>query len=128
MQLSYRGIAHEKQPLAMEFYEREVAGKYGGCDWHYHYPRHIAQVQATTYKKYRGVPYNSPTMAKTAMPKDCPIDFRRPSKVFTDETQKIHLENLRRNLERRLQVAKANNNLHLVNLLEKEFNQLALID
>jgi hypothetical protein len=45
---------------------------------------------------------------------------------FMDETNKIHLDNMRRNLERRLQVAKSIGDSHLVNLLQEESKQLAM--
>ena len=41
------------------------------------------------------------------------------------ETQKQHLENLRTNLERRLQVAKSQGNTQLVNILQNEYKQLS---
>jgi hypothetical protein len=43
-----------------------------------------------------------------------------------EQTQKIHLDNLRRNLERRLQAAKANGNDYLIDLLEAESKHLEM--
>jgi hypothetical protein len=45
--------------------------------------------------------------------------------VSNEIVKNIHLENLRQNLEKRLQVAKIKGDDRLVNLLEKEFQQLA---
>lgn len=127
MRLSYRGVNYEKQTSGIECQEGEVGGKYRGCEWHYHYPRPMPTIETkTSYRKHREIACKSPSLvAKAAvesLPRFCPIDFRKPTAVFTDEIQKIHLENLRRNLERRLQIAKANNNHDLIRLLEKEFS------
>ena len=129
MQLSYRGIPYEKKSSVIDCYEGEVGGKYRGCDWHFHYARPIPQLQTKTYRQYKNTVYiSNPRAISTmeAIPRSSPIEVRKPTKVFIDETRKIHLESIRRNLERRLQVARANNNNYLIDLLEKEFNQLGI--
>jgi hypothetical protein len=51
----------------------------------------------------------------------------KPPVVIPDETlSTIHLNNIRRRLERRLQIAQDNGDETLVNLLEKESQDLAL--
>ena len=42
-----------------------------------------------------------------------------------EELHDIHLSNIRHNLEHRLQVAREKGDLHLIRLLEAEFEQIA---
>lgn len=132
MKLTYRGIDYERPPCNLEVTEGEVTGKYRGQDWRYHYPRHMLELQPKANLKYRAVPY-----------KTCPVSHRPVAKIELqrqqlqrnfrqvqshtgiNEATKVHLDNIRRNLERRLQVAKASGNQNLIQMLEKESKDLA---
>lgn len=135
MRLSYRGVNYEKEQPTLEMNEGEIGGKYRGRDWNYRYPRHIPQLQPKYYRQYRGIAYSTlpiPAEGEIISPQwnatgvYCPVPVQKPEAVVTSEFSKTHLDNIRRNLERRLQVAKANGNESLIDLLEKEFRQLAL--
>ncbi|NES80105.1 MAG: hypothetical protein F6K10_00490, partial [Moorea sp. SIO2B7] len=56
----------------------------------------------------------------------CRLSSRKQSNVVAENAKKIHLDNIRRNLERRLQIAKDKGDENLVNLLKQEEKQLAL--
>ena len=134
MKLSYRGISYESEPLVFETIESDIGGKYRGQTWKERYPRHIPQLKPKSIK-YRGVAYSTLPLPKTCrIPKFQEeeivplslVDLSKPDKVIAQETARIHLENMRRNLERRLEVAEANEDKNLVNLLERESLQLTL--
>ncbi|MGK7875768.1 MAG: DUF4278 domain-containing protein [Xenococcaceae cyanobacterium] len=135
MKLSYRGVSYEDELSILEANEGEIGGKYRGQNWRYRYPKHIPHLEPKLYMQYRGVPYSTHPIPKTegtpipqskATRNFCTVPIRKQCKVVAQETAKIHLENICRNLERRLQVAKASGDENLVNLLENESKQLAL--
>ncbi|MGH2414712.1 MAG: DUF4278 domain-containing protein, partial [Microcystaceae cyanobacterium] len=135
MKLSYRGVSHEVELSLLEMNEGEVGGKYRGQNWRYHYPRHIPQLQTKSYRQYRGVVYNNRLISDTEIPSisnskiskaTCAVPVKKTGAVFGNEITKTHLENIRRNLEYRLQIAKASGDKNLINLLEEESQQLTL--
>ena len=92
------------------------------------YPRHINQRVSFNHRNYGAI-----FRSNVAIPKTCSIsNLNSCDKALTilqyqlkDETvKKAHLENVKRNLERRLQAAKAKGNNHLINLLQQEFQAL----
>lgn len=135
MKLSYRGVSYEKDSSILDIIEGDIGGKYRGNDWKYHYPRHIPQQQPKLYRQYRGVSYStrpltsgeSPPMADTSTTAtSCAVSLKYPRKIVTNYASQTHLDNIRRNLERRLQVAKAKGDESLIELLEQESQQLTL--
>ena len=135
MKLSYRGVDYEDEPLTLEVNEGEIGGKYRGQNWRYRYPRHIPHLQPKLHLQYRGVACSTRPISKTegnTVPRRevtatfCPVPIGKQGKGVADEVAKMHWENIRQNLERRLQIAKASGDETLVNLLEKESEQLAL--
>lgn len=135
MKLSYRGINYEKELPILEMNDGEIGGKYRGQNWRERYPRHIPQLQPKLYRQYRGVAYSTRPIAKAgevfipqwyASEDSCSVSMQKPAKIVANQISKTHLENIRQNLERRLQVAKANGDENLIDLLEKEFQQLVL--
>lgn len=89
-------------------------------------PRHIPQAKPLT------VPGTKPAApAEPYSPEDnlnlCPtLNFYQRANPESEEWNRLHLENLRQNLERRLQAAKEAGNAPLVKTLEQEFQELAL--
>ncbi len=90
-------------------------------------PRHIPQAKPLT------VPGIKPAIAvvEPYSPKDnlnlCPtLNFYQKANPESQEWNRLHLENLRQNLERRLQAAKEAGNDSLVKTLEQEFQELML--
>jgi hypothetical protein len=127
MKLSYRGVHYEQDPLTLAVNEGEIGGKYRGQDWKRHQPRHIPQLQPKLYRQYRGIAYSSsfhldiePSIAACSMPRP------QPTIVTTDEVSQVHLETIRRRLERRLEIALARGDNELVRLLKEESQALNL--
>lgn len=130
MKLLYRGNSYEQSETScLEVRETEIAGKYRGHNWQHKLPKHIPQHQPKMYLQYRGVAYSTSSGLKVSseLSKCSYVSVENKyAKLVTNNTEEIHLENLRRNLERRLEVAKANNNYDLIEMLEKECQQLKL--
>jgi hypothetical protein len=130
MKLSYRGNNYASEAIShLEVRETAITGKYRGHHWRYKLPQHIPQLQPKIYLQYRGIAYSTcPNMAISGEGDKCtcvPLNQKCP-KLVVQNTEQVHLENLRRNLERRLDIAKAKGNYNLVEMLEKESQQLAL--
>ena len=137
MRLTYRGVSYDREPLSLEVTEGEIGGQYRGQAWRQHYPRHIPNLKTKPkILQYRGVIYQTQTTVVPGPRIACHIEtLHRPGTGGTqlkpipqeriEQAQQVHLENLRRNLERRLQVAKAKGNETLVRQLEDESRQLA---
>lgn len=135
MRLTYRGIQYDSESIPLEVKEGEIAGKYRGQPWHYHYPRHIPQLKPKLLLNYRGVSYTKRPVVRYAHCSDISIpavttngELPTPQ-YFASKTQDIedaHVKNMRRNLERRLSVAKQNGDEELVSILEKEYQQLTV--
>ncbi|HBB33372.1 MAG TPA: hypothetical protein DDZ80_21875 [Cyanobacteria bacterium UBA8803] len=135
MKLSYRSVKYEARPSVLEVTEGEIGGTYRGQQWRFHYPRHIPEPLPVHDLKWRGVAYRTGQATLTE-----PIQVAQAVAIaatkltFTggshtkvvDETANIHLKNIQRSLEHRLQVAKAKGDENLVRLLEKESEQMAL--
>jgi hypothetical protein len=127
MQLSYRGIPYQKTSLILEMTEGEIGGKYRGREFTYKYPKHIPQIKPQLDLQYFGVAYSKiatpiekpELVVNHATHNICPVSIRKQIKINDNFTQ-IHLENIKSNLERRIQVAKAKGDESLVNLLEQE--------
>ncbi len=138
MKLRYRGVTYEREPSTLEVIEGEVGGKYRGENWHHSYPRHMTHLRNKPSMEYRGVAYSSishgvqsNTIATSSVEeKACCCSVYLPKQpVFTviNEAAKIHWENIRRSLGRRLEVAEASGNKNLVSLLEQESKQLVFV-
>ncbi len=119
MKLSYRGVAYEYEPPAIDMVEGEIGGKYRGQAWRVSYPRHIPVPQPALDLKYRGVAYSTYTKAQ-----DCAIAQASNPRQVSPELVETHLTHLRRRLEHRLQVAKTSGDQRLVRMLEAESKQL----
>ena len=124
MKLSYRGVNYDEAPSTLEVTEGEIGGMYRGRNWRYQYPRHIATPLPIPNLKYRGVPYGSgqpiaTTSAKTGI-------IRNERQQVLDEWTNLHLQNIRRSLEHPLQVAKANGDQNLIQLLEAYSKHMVL--
>ncbi|MEC4891947.1 MAG: DUF4278 domain-containing protein [Oscillatoria sp. PMC 1051.18] len=135
MRFSYRGVGYDRQSLNLEVIEGEVAGKYRGQEIRYKYPRHIPELQPKIYLQYRGVAYSkrpvvkcqsSPLAQTNSTANPCAFLNNQVNSGISEEAGQIHLDNIRRSLERRMEVAKASGNEGLVRLLEQESKQLSI--
>lgn len=141
MKLSYRGVSYDYDPPTLEVTEGEILGKYRGQIWRKHTGQN-APLQPIVELKYRGVSYYTdrfggvntalkpqPKVATSeVVPTAQPIQAvatptaQRRSK---QEWLQTHRNNLRQNLEHRLQVAKERGDQALVSQLENELQYIA---
>ena len=125
MKLSYRGMKYDNASSFLEVTEGDIGGTYRGQTWRSHYVRHIPEPAPVHDLRYRGVAYRT-GQAAVAMPtaagarRTLPVSHRREREKELDEVSRMHLSNIRRSLERRMQVAKAQGDEKLVRLLEQE--------
>ena len=149
MNLIYRGDSYEYNPSSLEVREVDALRRYRSAQ------RCKTLVESNYPLIYRGATYTTAQIAQafTSTPVSSSpqlltyrgvqylknangiVDFARPAKASLApkaitpaflEASTVHHENLRRNLERRLEVAKGQGNENLVNQLEAESRQLAL--
>lgn len=125
MRLSYRGVKYENTSPLLEVREGEIGGTYRGQTWRTHYVRHMPEPQPVHDLQYRGVAYRTgqPAIAMpTAVSSRSTLQakHKRKREHELDEVTKIHLTNIRRSLERRMQVAKERGDEKLVRMLEQE--------
>lgn len=137
MKLTYRGVAYEHVPTSLEVTEGNILGKYRGqvtrrrCV--------VSEIERPESESmllhYRGGLY--PTMQAVlpvslrerrvnhqAPAPSCPVKLPQLSKLMSQDVRQVHIENMRRSLERRIQSAQARGDQHLVNLLRQESNNL----
>jgi Domain of unknown function (DUF4278) len=128
MTLAYRGTKYERDFPPLEMTTGDIGGKYRGQDWKHLYPRHMLQLQPKLHRQYRGVSYSTrPHLTVETAPRTCPLPVLKPQVIAQDDSlSTTHLNNLRRRLERRLQIAQDNGDETLVSLLKKESQDLAL--
>lgn len=138
MRLTYRGINYKPEMMPLEAKEGEVAGKYRGKPWHYHYPRHMPPLNPKLWLQYRGVPYSKHPVVHTSFLPELPIpavtaNGELPSPPYfasqnqgMEEAEQAHLESIRQNLQHRLSVAREKGNEQLVSMLEKEYQELTM--
>jgi hypothetical protein len=150
MRLIYRGVNYDYNPLSLESRESDVLrrsqGAYERCKTlrEANYPLTYRGVQYTTSQvaealaevpvlrssqlmTYRGQQYiKHPSGAVESVVADKPVTVPNTTAGLFREIGRVHQENLRRNLEHRLEIAKQRGDQSLVNLLEAESKQLAL--
>lgn len=136
MRLIYRGVSYESQPLSLEVTEGEVGGVYRGETWKHKYPRHLPDLKPNSRTlQYRGAQYqpHQALLAETRI--GCGLQTTSQPEgqwlaavppVLREEVEQTHLNNLRRHLLYRLQIAKQKGNEVLVRQLEEESRQLAM--
>lgn len=141
MKLTYRGVSYEHNPAMLEVNEGEIGGKYRGTSWKHHYPRHIPVPQPKIDLKYRGVAYctGDPVDVEAALLRKNYAQATSQALNVTNEVElhhnsrqqvlvelnQAHLNNVRRSLEHRLQVAREQGDRDLIRLLEAEVEQIA---
>ena len=129
MKLVYRGVHYERPPAELDVTEGEIGGKYHGQYWRYQYPRHVPQLRSKTHLNYRGIRYSTAPTVETRSPRERALAAatqRQQPAAAVEATSQAYWEALRRNWERRWQVAQASGDDRLVRMLERESEQLAL--
>ncbi|NEP02058.1 MAG: DUF4278 domain-containing protein [Symploca sp. SIO2E9] len=124
MKLTYRGVKYEAETSNLVVGQGKIGGKYRGQNWRVHYPLEVPKPEPMYDLKYRGVPYCTGQGSIVEQPKSVakPVAAprRKQREKVLDQIKIAHLANIRRTLERRMQVAKARGDQQLVRLLEAE--------
>ncbi|WP_231937559.1 DUF4278 domain-containing protein [Geminocystis sp. NIES-3709] len=129
--MKYRSNQYQSETSLLEMKESDIIGKYRGCQWNYKLPRHIPQLRPKLGLNYRGVSYSTcpnalPIMSGENLVTTIENYSNTSSKVYHYKLEDVHLQNLRRNLERRMKVAEENHNDYLLQMLRKESQELAM--
>ncbi|WP_017295291.1 DUF4278 domain-containing protein [Geminocystis herdmanii] len=135
MKMKYRGNQYKSETSLLEMKEGDIIGKYRGCNVYGKLPRHIPQLRPKLGLSYRGVSYSTcpnatplfyPQETSSIVKQHCAIAPHStiPSAISHQKLEEVHLENLRRNLERRMLIAEATQNDYLLEMLRKESQQL----
>ena len=133
MKLTYRGTSYESDIPKIDVTEGEVAGKYRGQSWKYHYPRHIPVPGPPRQLKYRGVSLikgeitTASAMAINAITEQISAQRRTESvegPALKNNIGPTHRANLCRILDRRKQAAIERGDRVLLEQLENESQYL----
>lgn len=125
IKLTYRGVSYDYELPTLDMVESSVGGRYRGYPWRLRYPRHIPASEPIYSLQYRGVHYYSerPTEIRARVAERV-TSTPKPCQGLLTEVDQIHRNNIWKNLERRLQVAKAKGDKVLLEMLENESKQL----
>ncbi|GAB4378253.1 MAG: hypothetical protein Kow00121_29640 [Elainellaceae cyanobacterium] len=140
MKLTYRGVQYDYQPTSVDFVDSGLSGQYRGQRVNFTYPRHVPVPQTVATLRYRGVTYSTTAnggtkvMVQSAHPEmapgEKPIVVALPlatqlRRLNDSESTKVHVENIRKRLQHRIEVAKATGNEKLLHQLEDEMQMFA---
>jgi hypothetical protein len=150
MKLIYRGASYEYNPASLEVREVDVLRHHQNAHQRCHTlaeSSHPLMYRGATYTTdqvahalacatvsgtpqqltYRGVQYtrNANGIVEFARPVKASLASKAITPALVEATT-VHHENLRRNLQRRLEAAQVRGDQNLVSQLEAEFRQLAL--
>ena len=127
MQVDDRANNYQSHPH-LELNQAEIGDIHCGT-WK-KYPRHIRATQAIDLK-YRqdanctgAIDIAQPTHATAEPENDQPALNQSSRQQVLAELRSVHLSNIRRNLEHRLQVARQKGDLNLIRLLSAELEQI----
>ena len=139
MKLNNRAFNYEPNLSNIELTESEIVDNQG-TDWKQKYPRHIPVPQVKIDLKSPAVECSTGDLIdieanqlrQNYIADDSVAVSRKNEVVLTktkrqqllEELNNVHLNNLRRNLEHRLEVAREKGDENLIRLLEAEFEQL----
>ena len=112
----------------IEVTESEITSHNRQQTWKPTYPRHLNNRESQFHRSPGTIFHD-----RLAKPKTCHISCNKTEafnilkyQLKDQQVQKVHLENVRRNLNHRLQKAKARGDQELINLLNQESQQLEL--
>lgn len=140
MKLSYRGVEYDYTPPALEVTEADVLCKYRGRPYHYSYVSHVPFRQPSAKLTYRGIAYQTtrhgevaqiPQPARTSVfaTLQSKLDQLNPMaetrRQLLQEAAAAHQNSMRRTLQHRIDVARAQGNSGLLRQLEDEMQQMA---
>ncbi|EAZ91556.1 hypothetical protein [Crocosphaera chwakensis] len=127
MKFSERRFIGDEQPNALDMGYGTVIQRHHRQKWKYEYPRHIrprvcplsTQDTLTHYPVESQAIINQPSEDQV-----CSLSIKSPETLRVNEVSKTHLQNVCRNLERRLKKAQLKGDQWLISLLEKEFQDM----
>ena len=137
MKLCYRGVEYDYTPPALEVTESEMLGHYRGRPLRFSYVKHVPFPQSEANLRYRGAAYHTTRQGEVEAvvqvnkspqePQFKPVfdSMAAARRSLLQESARVHQENIRRSIERRLQVAQSKGDTQLVRQLEEEMHQLA---
>jgi hypothetical protein len=137
MKLCYRGIEYDYTPPVLEVSESEMLGHYRGRPLRFSYVKHVPFPQSEANLKYRGAAYHTTRRGDIEAvvqvnksphePQFKPVfdSMAAARRSLLQESARVHQDNIRRSIERRLQVAQSKGDVRLVRQLEEEMHQLA---
>ncbi len=128
IKLTYRGVRYDCELPTLDMVESSVGGRYRGHPWRLGHPRHLPAPQPICSLQYRGVHYQSdrPSESRARVPERV-TSAPKLCLAIVSEVAQTHRDNLWKNLERRLQVAKAKGDRALIEMLENESKQLGCL-
>jgi hypothetical protein len=140
MKLNNRAFNYEPNLSNIELTESEIVDKCQGTNGKQKYPRHIPVPQPKIDLKSPGVECSTGDLVEieanqlrqnyiaddsVAVPRKNEVVLTKSKRQqVLEELNNVHLNNLRRNLEHRLQVAREKGDENLIRLLEAEFEQI----
>jgi len=127
MKNSYRGVSYQSSAPTLEATENEITSQFRGDTLNFSYVRHIPMPPLVRSPINRVTSDRIP-QARTSQSQAKVIDQTavapQLSEKILHDVSLIHQANIRRNLEHRLQVAKAKGDKSLIRQLEVESKQL----
>lgn len=134
MKLTYRGVPYEQTPVNLEVTEGDILGRYRGQAVHSHLlatSLERPEVESTLlhyrghgYRKLQATVQGAVATVHQAPAASCPIPLSKLAKLMPQDVRQVHIENMRHSLEERIKAAQARGDEHLINLLQRESNQL----
>ncbi|ANV85459.1 hypothetical protein AWQ21_00700 [Picosynechococcus sp. PCC 7003] len=137
MKLTYRGVSYDSLPATLEVTEGDILGRYRGQVVRRHCVTQTVDRPdvESVLLHYRGGTYaiQQPVVKATAQQQQeaaaaaCPVRVPQLSKLMGQDARRVHLENMRRSLERRIRTAQAQGDEQLITLLQQESHALSSV-
>ncbi len=127
MKFSGPGFVENDQSNALDLGYQTVIHRHDGPKWKHLYPRHIRPHFSSLSKQEKMTNYaleSQVIIPQVSEGQICPISAKTTEKLTVNEVDKIHLQNICRNLERRLKNAKLKGDEWLISFLEKEVEEM----
>lgn len=134
MKLTYRGVPYEQAPVSLEVTEGDIVGRYRGQSVRSHLPATkferpevesmLLHYRGHGYCKLQATVPGAVATVNQAPAASCPIPLSKLAQLMPQDVRQVHIENMRHSLEERIKAAQARGDNHLVNLLQRESNQL----
>ena len=128
MKISRCSFNNEYSPPTIEITESEITSQDRKQTWKPTYPKHLRSRESQLHRSPGAIFHDG-----LAKPRTCHISCNKSEafnilkyQLIDQQVKKAHLENVRRNLNLRLQKAKARGDQQLINLLNQESQQLEL--